>query len=168
MSWSRAEVLALATKAARGAGAPPAQAAHFGRAAAIHLGQRRDAAALGQALDALPAGAIMRMPLQLQELLLAARSTAQHRLEIPTGGQPSLLRSYLETLPHVSEVVAAQEDSLEVTVDTTTLAPSLRLGRVEGCAALLAQMTALAARTFVPDSETSRRAGAGAGTSDND
>lgn len=166
MSWSRAEVLALAAKAARGGGAPPAQAALFGRAVAIHLGQGREAAALEHALDTLPAGAILRMPLQLQQL--AASSMTHHSVEMPTGGQPDLLQSYLETLPHVARVLAVRSDSLEVTLDTTALAPPQTLRRIKGCEALLEHMMVLAARTFVPDSETSRRAGAGAGVSDND
>lgn len=166
MSWSRAEVLALATKAARGGGAPPAQAALFGRVVAIHLGQGRDAAALKHALDALPGGAILRMPLLLQRL--AARGTAQLSLEMPTGGQPALLQSYLETLPNLTRVVAVHTDILEVALETTASAPSPKLSRIEGCEALLAHMTDLAARTFVPDSETSRQAGAGAGLTDND
>lgn len=59
MSFSVNEVETLAAKAARGAGAPPAQAARFGRAAVHHLAAARDPEALLDALAALPRGPIL-------------------------------------------------------------------------------------------------------------
>jgi hypothetical protein len=62
MTWSEAEILALATKAARGARAPPEQAARFGQAAVAHLHAGRGEPALIAALDALPGGPILTHP----------------------------------------------------------------------------------------------------------
>ncbi|MEM9637300.1 MAG: hypothetical protein AAGA94_06605, partial [Pseudomonadota bacterium] len=159
---------ALATKAARGAGAPAAQAALFGEAAALHLGQGRAAADLAQALDYLPGGPIMEFPLQLQSLLLSAEETPTCTVEMATAGLPTLAQSYLETLPHGCRVNAMSEISLSVTLDLTAPARSLPLVRAAECDGLMARMTELAARTFVPESDASRRAGAGAGLTDND
>ena len=62
----------LAQKAARGAGAHPAQAAHFGRAVVYHLAAARDEADLIAALDALPSGPIQVLPFASEDSPLGA------------------------------------------------------------------------------------------------
>jgi len=57
------EIEGLAQKAARGGGAYPAQAAHFGRAVVCHLAAGRDAGPVIEALRALPGGVIQTSPL---------------------------------------------------------------------------------------------------------
>jgi hypothetical protein len=62
MTYSVNEVQMLAQKAARGAGAHPAQAAHFGRAVVCHLAAGREASDLSAALEALPGGPVQTLP----------------------------------------------------------------------------------------------------------
>ncbi|WP_425038213.1 DUF3726 domain-containing protein [Primorskyibacter sp. S187A] len=126
MSHSVNEIEALATKAARGAGAPPAQAAKFGQAAVRHLAASRAEAALIDALQALPGGPILQFALR------------------PDRAHP-LGQSYAE-----AQARAAMP---------ARLAPSK---------ALLDALAPLAHKTYVPASEASRTAGAGAGLTDND
>jgi hypothetical protein len=54
--------------------------------------------------------------------------------------------------------------------DINLAAPRKRFGprRITGCERLVRHMTGLAKAILVPESETSRRAGAGAGLTDND
>ncbi len=129
MSFSVNETQMLAQKAARGAGAHPAQAAHFGRAAVRHLAAGRDPDDLHAALDALPEGPIQTLPFA------------------PDGSV--LGRSY-------AEAGAAPEAR-----------PALP-ARLNVPAPLKARMEALAWQTYVPATEASRAAGAGAGLTDND
>ena len=67
MTQSANELEMLAQKAARGAGAYPAQAAHFGKVLVCHLVQNRPINALISALNALPDGPIQLLPIR-QEL----------------------------------------------------------------------------------------------------
>lgn len=60
MSFSINEIQNLASKAARGAGAPPAQAARFGRAVVYHVRAGRAERDILDAIDALPHGPILR------------------------------------------------------------------------------------------------------------
>ena len=73
MSRSSNEVMGLAAKAARGAGAPPAQAAQFGAAAAAHLGAGREIDVLVAALAVLPDGPIMTLPLDIARIAETAQ-----------------------------------------------------------------------------------------------
>ena len=155
MSFSMTELSALATKAARGAGAPAGQAARFGAAAARHMQAERDAEALVLALDALPYGPIIDLP----RVLDAALTKASPKIET----EP-LLESYLDVLPCVA---AYNARTRRLEIDKDTPAPVHR-GRIHGYADLISQMEALAARTYVPDSAASRAGGAGAGLTDND
>ncbi|MEQ6248678.1 hypothetical protein ABMC89_07300 [Sulfitobacter sp. HNIBRBA3233] len=156
LSFSANEVMALAGKAARGAGAPPAQAAQFGRAAVAHLLAGRDPEMLKAALASLPQGPILSVPRSLDRIAEGGESG----LSMDTA----LVRSYLETLPHAAWIDAAGR----VVVDLA--APNrLRLaGRIDLDRDTVAQWSALAARILVPETEASRRAGAGAGLTDND
>lgn len=165
MSWSRAEIAALAGKAARGVGAPPAQAALFGAAAALHLAQGRDPDLLTEALSAVPGGAIIALPLVLQQVLLASRTDAE--VEIAWDGDVDLLRSYLDTLHFACQLETDRPEKVTARFVPKTAAEQTPC-RICGCEALLAQMTGLAARTLVPDSAASRSGGAGARTGDDD
>lgn len=158
MSWSRAEVQALATKAARGAGAPPAQAVLFGQAAALHLAQGRAADALAQALNALPDGPIMTFALSLHRLAGQAASADT----MACDDLPELAQSYLETVPFGVAGHPGSPRLPDVTVNAHTRVPEVTRTRITGCDALIDQMIIYAAATYVPDSAASRRDGAGA------
>ncbi|WP_299679563.1 hypothetical protein [uncultured Roseobacter sp.] len=165
MSWSGAEVSALAAKAARGAGAPAGQAALFGQAAALHLQQGRGAGALAEALETLPEGPIMDLPLVLQEALPVARSGGE--IDVVWAGDVALAWSYLETMPYRCDVELERPGGLKVRFSPRSDARP-RAQRISGCEELLHKMATLAAKTLVPDSAASRSGGAGAGLTDND
>lgn len=166
MSWSAAEIYALATKAALGAGAPAAQAERFGRAASLHLMAGREADALAAALEALPAGPIVAIPLVIDAAL--ARLGQSNLCTFRPLAEDDLLRSYVDALPFAAQLERGSEDEMILQVDVTRpqLRPTPR--RISGCEWLVHHMHRLAERTFVPDSDASRQSGAGAGTSDND
>lgn len=166
MSWSVSEIMALAGKAARGAGAPPAQAARFGQAAVVHLTAARDAARLSAALEALPEGPILAYPLALDRALSDAGQGLPAAL--PDLQQNALLVSFVEALPFQASLQVAGEDGLRLRVDLSAPRPRGVPRRITGCDGLIAQMTKLAERTYVPESDSSRRAGAGARLTDND
>lgn len=162
MIWSEAEILTLATKAARGAGAPPEQAARFGQAAVAHLHAGRGEAALIAALDALPDGRVLTHLRRIDAVLSAADEVA-----IPNPDADRLSDSHLDALPFLASGWATPKG---LVFDINLAAPRERLGpqRITGCSRLIRQMTDLAKAILVPESEASRRAGAGAGLSDND
>ena len=168
MSWSSNEVLTLASKAARGAGAPPWQAIEFGRAALRHLSAGRDPADLVAALAALPGGPILTLPQRLAELVetggVGEGAVASGEIATDT---PALALSYLEARPFETTATPGAQGiavRLAVTEPARRTLPQ-RLALPEEIAA---RLEALAARTYVPESEASRRAGAGAGLTDND
>ena len=166
MTWSAAEIWALGTKAARGAGAPPAQAARFGQVAPHHLMTGRDATLLGAALDALPDGPVLSFPLAVDRALIALAQEG----EAVVQGVPfdALLQSYVDTLPFEVAVTQTGHDRLVLKGNLAVPRAAVTLKRIVGCDALIDQMQRLAARTFVPESHVSRRSGAGAGLTDND
>lgn len=162
MSWSVAEVMALAQKAARGGGAPAGQAARFGQVAAIHLGKARAADELARALGALPDGPILTYPLVLDAALgHCAAGTAAVQLPRPVG---ALMQSYLDALPFCARLTSAGALTLDVNANKTPDS----LHRISDCEDLIGYMTQLAERTYVPESDESRASGAGAGLLDND
>lgn len=163
LNWSKAEIEALAGKAARGAGAPPAQAARFGVAAAHHLVSGRDAESLERALADATNGPILAYPLALDAVLADGGCGA-----LDDVGETPLLLSYIEVLPFAARLTSDGSGSLWLEVDLACPRKTLPIARITGCDALVAQMQALAARTLVPESEQSRAAGAGAGLVDND
>lgn len=160
MTRSLNEVMTLATKAARGAGAPPAQAARFGQAAVAHLCAGRAPDDLDQALAALPDGPIVVLPLALARVCETPDGTGA----FDDAGWPNLARSYVEALPFAAILNA---DGI-LQVDTGRPAPQMVVHRCNIDAAQIAAWNALASRTLVPESEASRLAGAGAGLTDND
>ena len=163
MKTSANEVLTLAAKAARGAGAPPGQAVEFGRAALCHLIAGRGEAALRAALEALPEGPIVVLPVALAEIAESGEEG------IATGSLAAapLVQSYLDALPYA---VARESAGERLHVTLTLAAPNTvaRAYRVEMSDALADHLSALAARTYVPETDASRRSGAGAGLTDND
>lgn len=163
MMCSANEVMTLAAKAARGGGAPPAQASAFGRAALCHLIAGRSDQALAEALGALPAGPILTLPLAFARLIEAAEG------DVATGRLPAsdLTLSYVQAQPFVS-VIQQQEGGIDLELSLTQPARISPVSRVDIAQALADQMNALAARLLVPESEASRLSGAGAGLTDND
>ncbi|MBW4707604.1 hypothetical protein KX928_07375 [Roseobacter sp. YSTF-M11] len=167
MSYSAAEISALATKAARGAGAPPEQAARFGRASVVHLAQNRAVEMLTDALDALPGGVILWAPLAVDRALSSlADDPAGARVE--ARGHPALVQSYLEASPHGIVIERVDTDAFDISVTAAATGTSVPPVRLSDCDRCIAVMTTLAARTFVPESAASRLGGAGAGLTDND
>lgn len=110
MTHSVNELQSLAQKAARGAGAYPAQAAHFGRAVAYHLAAQRDSRALQDALAALPAGPIQTLPMTaktLQTPLAQSYTEAAGNARLPARLTcPDALLSTLQTFAQLTYVPA--------------------------------------------------------------
>lgn len=168
MNWSVTEIAALAAKAARGAGAPPAQAARFGQATACHLAARRDARSVTQALEALPSGPIMMLPVVLDAAMAQAWDGSGGVLSLPGGMADDLVESYLAALPCEARLHCSETGRLSVTLDITRLRGAGICGRIDAEDAFIEDLARLAARTFVPETEASRTGGAGAGLDDND
>lgn len=165
MSWSASEISALAEKAARGAGAPPLQAARFGQVAVLHLESGRPQEALFDALEALPEGPILSYALTVDAALEACgRGVPAYLDQTP---RDALLDSYVEALPFVARIQSDPHNP-RLRADFSTPRPPRHPRRIKGCSALVARMQDLAELTFVPDNARSRSAGAGAGLSDND
>ena len=166
MKVSGTELAALAGKAARGAGAPPAQAADFGRAALRHLAAGRDVAGLRDALASLPDGPILSVPLMLARALECAGSG---RPPDPVRAQDwsDLATSYLEALPFLARATAAGQ-SILIEIDPKHPGATAPVARIDLPDDFASALQALAARTFVPETAASRLAGAGAGLTDND
>lgn len=163
MTRSANEVMTLAAKAARGAGAPPAQAAHFGRAALCHLSADRPEANLTAALDALPGGPIIALPRFFAQL-------AEHAVDGMAQGTlvaEELNISYAEAQAFDCQTTATSE-SLTVTMDLTKPAERHTLKRIVLSDAFFYKLENLAAKLLVPESDASRLSGAGAGLTDND
>lgn len=160
MSRSLNEVMTLAAKAARGAGAPPAQAARFGQAAVAHLCAGRNPEMLDRALAALPDGPVMALPLNLARVCEAPDASGP----LEDGGWPELAESYVDALPCAATLNV--DGTLTVHLDAPA-APKSQ-ARCEVSEDQIARWADLAARILVPESDASRLAGAGAGLTDND
>lgn len=155
------EVQGLLSKAARGAGAPPAQAAAFGQAGVYHLACGGDTAVLSSALAQGLTGPIIDCPKQIQCTMSQSESVTFIVSDDPAD---ALLSAYLDALPF--QATRRSDGAIEVT-RTVFQRPDLP-ARLQVAEDVLAGWKALAARTFVPETEQSRRAGAGAGLTDND
>lgn len=156
MQYSINEIEALLSKAARGGGAPAGQASVFGKAAALHIARGCDAGDIQAALAALPTGAIVLHPAALQDCLIngggALICTPQ-----------DLLRSYAIALPYMVTETAA-----DISIDMTEFDKIKLPARIDVADEVIAKWRALAALTYVPETEQSRHGGAGAGLTDND
>jgi len=162
MSRSANEVMVLATKAARGAGAPPAQASQFGAVAARHLIEGRETAELQAALDALPRGPILSLPLIFTSI--AEQATRGSAMRPVPKGPAALVLSYIETLPWQT---GTTHDGM-LHIDLYKPAARCSVMRIDLPDEVYEAWRVLAARLLVPESDASRTSGAGAGLSDND
>lgn len=173
MSFSANELGGLAQKAARGAGFPPRQAELFGAAAVLHLASGGDAGALEQALADPQDSPILRLPLLTEDILRALTLTGPEVTLTLQPGDEALALSYTQLL-HVcverAEIEQAPDGLPRLTVraDLNTAARPDLPARIDAPEDLVAWLGQLAAETFVPPSEASRSAGAGAGNIDND
>jgi hypothetical protein len=168
MSWSANELSGLVAKAARGAGAPPEQAARFAHAAAVHLSQGRAERELRSALDALPIGPVVDLYQCFTEILCQQDQSGHATGHVPAIAPEALIRSMAEAQPFALVAFGADPDGVRITWDTTCPNPAPPPGRCTISDDFAACLTRLAARTLVPESDASRRAGAGAGLLDND
>lgn len=162
MIRSANEVMVLATKAARGAGVPPAQAAQFGKAVVIHLSTGGTVEALDAALNAAPDGPIMALPLAIARVAEAQRGGIAKGtlLRDPLG----LAQSYVAGLP--CEADLRRDGTLHLDLNRPALRPVV--SRIDLPDETYEAWSALAAKLLVPDSDASRNSGAGSGESDND
>jgi hypothetical protein len=147
--------MTLAAKAARGAGAPSAQAANYGRAAVRHLCSGRAEDDLRLALITLPEGPILALPLKLTECEAGI---------LESDGWDALARSYVEALPFEASLDA----DMNLVFDLAHPARHSVPARCELPMKINSLWCDLAAKTLVPESDASRISGAGAGLSDND
>ena len=79
-----------------------------------------------------------------------------------------LLYSYVEALPFLAEIIESQENMRTLRIDLSKPRPAKDHVRITAVDDLIVHLNELAEKTFVPESEASRLAGAGAGISDND
>ena len=166
MILSGNELVALAAKAARGAGAPPQQAADFGAAAMRHFQAGRPPQHLRAALQDLPDGVILDLPLALTRIVEGAQG-GQARGVVQSDAHTELVQSYLEAQPF-AVTASATPAGLVAVCALETPAPRPAALRVTLPGGLARLMTDLAARLLVPDTAASRAGGAGAGLTDND
>ena len=156
MQYSVNEIEVLLSKAARGKGVPAGQAGAFGKAGSLHISRGCDAADVQAALRDFPAGVILTHPAQLQRLLANGGC-------VITCGQADLLRSYVLALPYLGT-----ETGTDVTINMAQFQKVKMPARITVPFDLVEEWRALAAQTFVPETEQSRQDGAGAGLTDND
>jgi hypothetical protein len=174
MTHSATEIMALAQKAARGAGFPADQAEKFGRAAALHLGAGRDPGPLVEALANPEDSPILRLPLLMDDVLRAVALAGPEVALSLHPGDEGLALSYARWLPMrlVHCGLRPAEDGaqarLEITADASVPARPSLPPRIPVPQDLFDLFTRLAAKTYVPASDASRAAGAGAGDIDND
>lgn len=173
MSYSINEIQTLAQKAAMGAGFPCAQAETFGKAAVAHLIEGGAPEVLLGALSKPHDSPILRLHLLMDDVLRAVRAMGGDVSLSLHQEDGALAKAYVRTLPiRVSNV------TIEDREDATS---KLHLSTEPGSHVELeipARLTipndfgdtlrTLAARTYVPSSDASRLAGAGAGLTDND
>lgn len=167
------EVAGLAQKAATGAGFPPSQAETFGRAVAVHLGAGRAALAVSTALDDPLDSPVLRLPLLMDDVLRAVALTGGEIALTLHPGDEALALAYARLLP--MRLVTCQVTSCEgassrlvIEGDPSVPAKPVLPPRIALPAELQTFLEGLAARTYVPATEASRTAGAGAGNIDND
>ncbi|WP_136440054.1 DUF3726 domain-containing protein [Pacificoceanicola onchidii] len=173
MSRSANEIMTLAQKAARGAGFPPHQADRFGRAAAVHLASGHGTEALRRALTDAKDSPILRLPLLMDDMLRAMDQLGGDvELTLHPGDEP-LAPAYARLLPiRVKECSVLEpedrQNRLRVVLDPMMPGKPSFPPRIHAPDAFIEELSALAEKTFVPESAASRSAGAGAGEIDND
>ncbi len=172
MSYSANEISGIAQKAARGAGFPPAQADLFGRAAAQHLGAGGPPEALTEALANPQDSPILRLPMLLEDIQRALAASGPEITLTLQPGDEGLAETYARLLPLVYSTCSVEiveglpRITLELGPDGATPPPPPP--RIPAPDPLMETLGKMAARTYVPASDASRSAGAGAGDIDND
>ncbi|MFL4470443.1 hypothetical protein ACERZ8_11350 [Tateyamaria armeniaca] len=158
-SWT--EIQALAVKAATGAKVPPAQALAFGAMLTRHLADGGSEVALAHVLN--DPKAILTLAHQIETMIEnASLSPRVVSVREESAERRALLISWLASLPCQAEI-SASDTQVHARLSLSDPSARSRPARVAIGSALFDQMQALAARTYVPDSATSRSSGAGAG-----
>ena len=157
--YSFTEVEGVLTKAARGSGAGVAHAVRFAKAAALALASEEGAELVNVALADLPNGLIRDHTIWIQRHLADAGEVT---VKFPNGD--ALWVGYIDSLPYKS----VETPTGEIAVYTDVFAKPVRPPRVFITDENMAKWQALAAKTYVPETEQSRLGGAGAGLTDND
>lgn len=160
MSRSWAEVQALGTRAATGAGVPTAQALSFSGMLTRHLADGGAEKPISDALD--QPESIVALALRVEEIVERASVTGHIISEKEDDlGQLTLLASWLHSLP-CQAAVSVDASNLSAKLDLACASTRTRPDRVHVSDDLYCKMSDLAARTYVPDSAESRALGAGA------
>ena len=173
------EIVGMALKAARGAGVPLGHAEEFSRAVgALALSNPMELhcviVALRTTLDDMTITNAGTLSIAPAPVILAAPMA----LDALRSGDQSVTLENIDAVPLLNAYLIAAHADLGLTVrlsgDGTTIAasqepwPDYQPGPVDVADAVWDDLMALAALTYVPASEASRIAGAGAGLSDND
>ena len=159
MSWT--EVQNLGVKAASGAGVPPAQALAFGAMVARHVADDGPQGPVAAALSA--PDTIVGLAHKVETIVEAASMSSKPvRVGEDDAGTRAMLVSWISGLPCKSELEVAGA-KLRIVLSLTEPSTRGRPDRLHLEPSLAAQMTDLAAKTYVPDSDASRAGGAGAG-----
>ncbi|WP_299623774.1 hypothetical protein [uncultured Tateyamaria sp.] len=166
MTHSWTEVQALGVKAASGAGVPPAQALAFGAMVARHLADGGAETPIAAALRA--PDSIVALALRVEKVIEGASMNASAvTVREADAGARALLFSWLSGLPCQTALTLA-DDTIIASLNLAAPSDRSRPDRVPLGPELQEQMQELAAKTYVPDSDASRSAGAGAGLMDLD
>lgn len=159
IGFSVTEVEMVLAKAARGNGAGVADAQRFAKAGAMCLCAGDGADLINEALVELPVGLIVEYATRIQKRL---SDTAEDSVIFPSGDP--LWVGYIRSLPYKSE----EGPKGEYTVSLGAFGKLSRPARLYIPDDTMTYWQALAAKTYVPETEQSRNAGAGAGLTDND
>ncbi len=171
--WAQAELRAMVTKAARGAGFAVGQAEDVSRVAVYLLASGGDSGLITAALRAPRVGVevdwghevihVKRGPaILIGPMVCDAFALGCMRAELADPAQAPLICAYL-----AQAGVATQVDGA-VIVEADGAPDAAKPGPVDVPAGDWAVWETLAAKTYVPETEASRLAGAGAGLTDND
>lgn len=171
--WAQNEVGAMVAKAARGAGFPVGQAEDLGRVAVYLAASGGDCRLISAALQEEPAPVDVNWGTEaisvnagpailIGPIVCDAFALGCTRAKLADAEQVLLICAYL-----AQAGIAATVQGAEVMRDAQGLEPGAP-GPVEIADEDWAIWADLAARTYVPESDASRAAGAGAGLTDND
>ncbi|MEM8653106.1 MAG: hypothetical protein AAGF36_00055 [Pseudomonadota bacterium] len=159
MSWT--EVQTLGVKAASGAGVPPAQALAFGAMLARHVADDGPQDAVKTALA--DPKRIVALAHRVETIVEAASVAAKPVAAVEEdAGTRAMLVSWLAGLPCKADLDVVGP-KLRVRLALTEPSTRGRPERLYLTPELADQLNALAAKTYVPDSDASREGGAGAG-----
>ena len=175
MRLSCNEIAALAVKAARGAGLPLGHAEDIGRAAVFlaHWGE------LDILITALEGEHVVRLPEDGRVRNARAAMIGPTAIDLVQAGEgtvtlrdvdaPRLINALVEASP-AGVVVSEADGELILALDASRPVEDVpsHEGPVDVPQPVVDALGALAARTYVPATEASRLAGAGAGLTDND